>query len=159
MLNRILFVRRPSPKKGVKSTEALVMDKLAEEYRVAIALTNGLDDQIWDVFPDALFSRDPIVAMITPVPPNQKIVERQPDKTKYEHCKNNYSQSLQLLSRINRAYPKMPIIAYTQAEKCDEIEQLFQTEGKVKRVVHISPVNKWQDDYVDIKFALYEFIK
>lgn len=156
---RILFVRRPSPKNGVRSIESLVAEKLHENYRVAVALTNGLDDQIWDVFPDAISSYDPIVAMITPVPPNQKLIQRQESQTRYEHYSNNYSQSLKLLSRIARVYPNMPIIAYTRAENSGEIHELFQTEGKIKRIVHISPVDKWEEDYVALQLALYEFIR
>lgn len=135
---RILFLKRS----GYQERTARIIEDLGTIYEVSIG--KDLDETTLHTLKDERDSGRAINAMITPVHANVDFSQREQGESFYRYTLRNYSRSLRLLREINFAFPDMPVIAYTHASS--EMDSLFQEEGRVRSVVHVSAPSTGQLD-------------
>ena len=149
---KILFIK----KVGTPSATLKIMDDLAMDY--SLVTLEDLGETVIPFLKQENTRGKLVQAMITPVHGNPKPSPRYEGESTYQYRLKNYSKSLNLLSRVHSEFPNMSVIAYTNAESCDEIEDLFMNVGKVIDIVHPHRPDLWYIDSESLKRRLRLYI-
>jgi hypothetical protein len=153
---RILYVRknydpRNLQRDNLMGAETRIIDELGRHYSVSVAV--NLREEVIGALREALLASAPFSVMVTHVHPSRSSIPREYCESDETFFPRYYAESLDLLGRIKKAFPHLSIIAYTGADNCRAVHDLFKRAG-IGDIVHVSRPEEWQRDCENIERAV-----